>query len=128
MSAASRLECRARRVSETFTHVRVCPSETGTHSREALIPADYGNLQHPRVVISNGHVRHVGQDARGPLTSPTFTTSPTTVITAMTTTTTPTKHSEATTATIKLKSPQVSLQLIHGLESYIRQMRSRAPT
>jgi hypothetical protein len=32
--------------------------------RTASIPVEYGNLQRQREVISNGHVRHVGRDAR----------------------------------------------------------------
>jgi hypothetical protein len=128
MSAAAHLECRARRVSEVFAHARACPGETGAHSHDTSIPAEYGNLQCTRAVISNGHVRHVSRDARAPSASPAFTTSPTTTVTTTMTTTTPAKHSQATTATIKHKSPWVSLQLTHGLGGYIRRMRSRAPT
>jgi hypothetical protein len=47
-----------------FAHARACPGETGAHSRDASIPAEYGNLQCPRAVISNSHVRHGGRDAR----------------------------------------------------------------
>jgi hypothetical protein len=42
--------------------------------------------------------------------------------------TTPTKHSQATTAIIKHKSPRASLQLTHRLGGYIRRMCVRAPT
>jgi hypothetical protein len=44
------------------------------------------------------------------------------------TTTTQMEQSRTTTATMKFKSPRVSLQLTHGLGGYIRRMRSRAPT
>jgi hypothetical protein len=44
MSAAAHLKCRARRVSETFAQTRACPGETGAHSCDASIPADYMNL------------------------------------------------------------------------------------
>jgi hypothetical protein len=128
MSADAPLKCRACHVSETFTHARACPDETGAHSRDASIPIEYENLQRPRTFISNGHTRHVGRDARAPSTSLAFSTSPTTAVTTTTTTTTPAKYSQATTATIKHKSPRASLQLTHRLRGYIRRMRSRAPT
>jgi hypothetical protein len=38
--------------------------ETGAHSRNASIPEDYGSLQRPRAVISNGHICHIVRDAR----------------------------------------------------------------
>jgi hypothetical protein len=38
------------------------------------------------------------------------------------------KHSQATTAIIKHKSPRAILQLTHGLGAYIWRMHSRAPT
>jgi hypothetical protein len=60
MSAAARHKCRALRVNETLAHARMCPGETGAHSHDASIPADYGNLQRPRTIISNGHAHHVG--------------------------------------------------------------------
>jgi hypothetical protein len=63
-----------------------------------------------------------------PPTSPAFTTLPTTAVTTTTTTTTPAKHSQTTTAMMKIKSPRASLQLTHMLGGYIRRMRSRAPT
>jgi hypothetical protein len=103
-SAAARLEYWARRISETFSHTRACPDETGDHPRDALIPAEYGNLQRLCVVISNGHVRHNGRDTHAS-TSSAFTTSSTTTATTTTTTATPAEHSQATTATMKLKSP-----------------------
>jgi hypothetical protein len=62
VSAPARLQCRAFRVSETFSHTRA-PREIGTHSHDASIPAEYGNLQHPRAIISSDHVRNVGRDA-----------------------------------------------------------------
>jgi hypothetical protein len=127
ISAAARLECRARRVSEMFTHARTCPGEIGSHSRDAAIPVEYRNLQSPCAIISNGHVRHVVDMPARP-TSPAFTTSPMTVVTATTTMTTTAEHSQDTTATMKLKSPRASLQLTHELRGYIRRMRSRAPT
>jgi hypothetical protein len=50
-----------------------------------------------------------------------------TTVTTTTTTTILAEHSQATTATIKLKSSRASLQLTHGLGGYIRRMRSHAP-
>jgi hypothetical protein len=102
MSAAARLKCRACRVSETFAHAHTLPGETGAHSRNASIPARYGNSQRPRAVISNGHVRHVSRDARvhhftciyHVAHDDHYNYNPT-----------PAKHSQAIMATIKHKSP-----------------------
>jgi hypothetical protein len=51
-------------VSETFAHTHARPGETGAHSCDASILAEYENPQHPRVVILNSHVYHIGRDAR----------------------------------------------------------------
>jgi hypothetical protein len=63
MRAPARLQCWARHVSKTFAHAHA-PGKTVAHSRDASIPAEYGNLQHLRAVISSGHVCHVDRDAR----------------------------------------------------------------
>jgi hypothetical protein len=47
-----------------FAHARACPGKIGTHSCDASIFVEYGNLQRPRTVISNNHVCHGGRDAR----------------------------------------------------------------
>jgi hypothetical protein len=64
MSMSAHLQCLAHHVSVTFAHARACPYETGAHSRDASIPAKYGDLLRPRAVVSNGHVCHIGRDAR----------------------------------------------------------------
>jgi hypothetical protein len=129
LSAPARLQCRARRVSETCAHA--CASgKTRAHSRDASIPAVYGNLQRPRAVISSGHFRHVGRDAHVHY----FVRICHVVHDAHDNRYNhddhnyPVKVSPFTTVTITDKSPRVSLQLTHGLRAYIRWMNSRAPT
>jgi hypothetical protein len=117
-SVAPRLQCRACRVSKTLAHVRVCPGETGAHSRDASIPVEYEPTTPARG--QDGTVTSVtSAEMPAPTTTPAFTT---------TVTTTPTKHPQTTMATITHKSSRASLQLTHELGGYIRRMRSCAPT
>jgi hypothetical protein len=81
------------RVRETFAHLRACPGETTTHSRDASIPVEYGLAESAR--SHDGAVTSVTSvEMPMPITAPTITT---TAITALM------KHPQATTTTITKK-------------------------
>jgi hypothetical protein len=110
--------------SEKRSPTCACLDMTGARPRDASILAGPEGLNRPRSITSNHLVHHNGQDASTPASS----APPTTPTSSTSPTITSTEQFESTTTLVKLKPPRASLQLIRGLGSYIRWMRSRAPT